>query len=158
MAQQGNCKGNREKAAERRLRALELRKGGATYRQIGERLGVSEAQAHRDVCRALAGLQKLCEAEAEVVRTLEIARLDALLVPMMRQALQGNQGAVDRVLRIAERRAKLLGLDAPVRQEVTGPGGGPIQHRDVTELTDDELAAIASRGRSGTAAPASGAA
>lgn len=30
-----------------------------------------------------------------------------------------------------------------VTQELTGPGGGPIQHQDVSELTDEQLAAIA---------------
>lgn len=35
-----------------------------------------------------------------------------------------------------------------VRNEHTGKGGGPIDYRDVTELTDEQLAAIAA-GRSG---------
>lgn len=34
------------------------------------------------------------------------------------------------------------------RVEHTGKGGGPIEHRDVTEMTDAELAAIAAAGRS----------
>ena len=39
------------------------------------------------------------------------------------------------------------------RQEITGKDGGPVEHRDVTEYSDEELAAIASRGRERTAAP-----
>lgn len=34
-----------------------------------------------------------------------------------------------------------------VKHEHTGADGGPIQYRDVSELSDDELAAIASAGR-----------
>lgn len=127
MAEPGNYKGNREKAAQRRLDALALRQAGASYRQIGERLGVSECQAWRDVDRALAALAKLTETEAEKLRALEMARLDAMLLPVLQQAKQGHLGAIDRVLRIMERRAKLLGLDKPVRAEVTGPEGRPIR-------------------------------
>ncbi len=34
---------------------------------------------------------------------------------------------IDRGLRILERRARLLGLEAPVKAEIAGPGGGPIE-------------------------------
>jgi hypothetical protein len=46
------------------------------------------------------------------------------------QVAKGNQGAVDRVLRIMERRAKLLGLDAPTKADVTS-GGQPLTFRVV---------------------------
>ena len=36
-------------AAERRTRALELRKEGRTYAQIGQALGISEQRSHRIV-------------------------------------------------------------------------------------------------------------
>lgn len=35
--------------------------------------------------------------------------------------------------------------------EITGKDGGPIEHKRVQELTDEELAAIATRGGAGTA-------
>ncbi len=38
-------------------------------------------------------------------------------------------------LRIKERKAKLLGLDAPAKQEISAPGGGPIQ-TDVKVILD----------------------
>ena len=38
----------------------------------------------------------------------------------------GSDKAVNSVLRIMERRSKLMGLDAPVRHELSGPGGGAI--------------------------------
>lgn len=94
--------------AERRAQALELRKAGATYEQIGAKLGITNQAAHRLVSRGLAALGK--EA-AEDVLALELSRLDGLLMAMWPQARRGNHGAVDRVLRIMERRARLLGLD-----------------------------------------------
>lgn len=40
--------------------------------------------------------------------------------------------AIDRAVRIMDRRARLLGLDAPTRKEISGPDGKPIQTEDVT--------------------------
>ena len=110
--------GTAEKTAARRLQALELRKAGATYQQIGERLNISANQAHLDVRREL---QKLAEQSAELateVRQMELERLDAMHLGLWPEARKGHLGAVDRVLRIMERRASLLGLDAPKQQDI----------------------------------------
>jgi hypothetical protein len=40
-------------ASQRRLRALDLRREGKTYREIGEQLGVSGQRAHRVVTEEL---------------------------------------------------------------------------------------------------------
>jgi len=106
------------KGLERERAALELRKAGATYRAIGEALGITPVGAYRAVMRAIAKLNARVLEEAEAVRRLELERLDDLLLAMWPQAKKGNQGAVDRVLRIMERRARLLGIDAPVKQEL----------------------------------------
>jgi hypothetical protein len=42
------------------------------------------------------------------------------------RAMRGDVKAIGAALRISERRAKLLGLDAPVRKECTGADGDPI--------------------------------
>jgi hypothetical protein len=54
-------------------------------------------------------------------RRLEGQRLDLLLEKAMDKALSEEKSsmfAIDRVLAIMDRRAKLMGLDAPVRTEV----------------------------------------
>lgn len=105
-------------AAERRRQALELRKAGATYDRIAQQLGfANRGGAYRAVETAL---REITAEPAQDVRQLELERLDALLLGLWPQARKGNQGAVDRVLRIMERRAKLLGLDAPTKAEVGG--------------------------------------
>ena len=63
-------------SAERTARALELRKGGATYAMIGADLGVSESRAHQIVNDALTAI---VAEPAEKVRKLEIERLDHML-------------------------------------------------------------------------------
>ncbi len=103
---------------EREQRALDLRKSGATYKYIGEALGISEMGAYKAVMRALGKLNAKIIEDAEPLRRLELERLDRMLAAIWAQVVNGNQGAVDRALRIAERRARLLGLDAPTRQSI----------------------------------------
>ena len=105
------------KSKERQAQALELRKAGATYRQIAEQLGYRSPQAaHKSVTSAL---KKLVEEPAKELRKMELERLDGMFIVMYRQAKQGILGAVDRCLRIMERRSKMLGLDVPQKFELT---------------------------------------
>lgn len=112
----------RAKTADNEARALTMRLAGETYRQIGEQLGVTTAAAYKMVRRVLDRTRKAADESAAELRQLEQERLDALLLALWKPATQGNQGAVDRVLRIMERRAKLLGLDAPTKTDVTSGG------------------------------------
>jgi len=107
----------RIQAAERRVQALALRREGATFTEIGEALGINRSAAHKAVSRALDELAQLAEGEVVSLRALELDRLDALQRSIWTQAMDGALPAVDRLLRIMERRAKLLGLDAPVKQQ-----------------------------------------
>lgn len=115
-------------AAERRTKALELRKAGLTFAQIGKALGgCSEQRAHKLVTDELRRLNaKRSEVAAEVLR-LELERLDALLFSVWTKAKAGNSRAVAAALAIMARRAKLLGLDAPEKKELTGGGGGALR-------------------------------
>lgn len=93
----------------REQHVLELRRAGVTFDRIAEEVGISDrSTAHKIYKRALA--RTLQEPAAEI-RHLEGDRLDRLQVAVWSRALRGDLAAVDRVLRIMERRAKLLGLD-----------------------------------------------
>ena len=119
MTRQSRTSGRRLRGAECRARALELRKNGLTYEAIAQELGISLQYAHKTVSQALAALEKANAEEARHVRTLELERLETLFLKAFTRARKGDLGAIDRVLRIMERKAKLLGLDAPSRSEVT---------------------------------------
>ena len=110
---------------EREEEALKLRLGGLTYRVIGERMGISESGAYKAVIRALKRLNERIAEKAEEVRRMELERLDKMLRGLWPAALRGHQGAIDRVLRIMQRRAMYLGLDAPKALDVT-TGGEPL--------------------------------
>lgn len=102
-----------------------MRIQGKTYQQIGDALGVTLPRAYQLVSERLATLETKTKEDAEKVRQLEVERLDFLLEKMMEQAADGDQGAVDRILRIQERRTRYLGLDAPTKADITS-GGQPL--------------------------------
>jgi hypothetical protein len=129
---------------------LDLRRSGASYRQIAAMLQMSVGNAHKLVKRGLNRHLDKCSELANEIRTLELDRLDALQCSIWAQAEKGRVQAIDRVLKIMERRASLLGLDAPKRHAVAGDRDGPPighAHTRAHELTDDALAAIAAGGR-----------
>ena len=104
--------------AEKQRQALELRKAGATYDQIAQTLGyTNRGNAYHLVHDALAMITR---EQAEDVLTLELERLDGMLLALWPKAKRGDHYAVDRVLKLMERRARYIGLDAPVSTQVTG--------------------------------------
>ncbi len=111
----------RIRTTEKTLKALELRKRGLNYTQIGEKLGCNRSTACRYVLSELENLADKCREEAVHVRDLELQRLDELYLIAYRAISDGNDLAgIDRCLRIMERRAKLLGIDAAAKVDVQG--------------------------------------
>lgn len=131
-------------AVERQRDALELRKSGLSYDAIATRLGYAHASgAHKAVTLAL---KRTIQEPADELRRVEVERLDAALSAIWKKVLSGDTWAIDRMLKIMERRAALLGLDAPQRREVTGKDGGPMRHEhsgpDFSALTMEEQFAL----------------
>lgn len=103
-------------SAEKHARALELRKQGKSLQQIADALGyASPSGVHQALTRAIA--QTVAEPAADV-RALELLRLDSLLERAWRKVEAGDLAPGDFILRLMTRRAKLLGLDAPVQSKV----------------------------------------
>lgn len=98
-------------------RALELRRNGASYRDIADKLQVSVATAHRYVQRELADVPA---ADRTQLRDLEAARLDALQALAWPQAKDGDLAAIRECRAISESRRKLFGLDAPQQVDLRG--------------------------------------
>ena len=111
-------------ARDRWLAALELRKKGHTFARIAEEIGYADAAtAYNAVMKAL---QETFREPAEELRGLEATRLDDLQEKLSGNIGPGNVAVVDRVLRIMERRARLLGLDMPSKAEVEVTQKGPL--------------------------------
>lgn len=92
----------------RRAEAFLAYRTGVAMTAVAQQMGVHPKTVQRWIREEV---QRIPEEEAEAIRAIEMARLDAILVPQMRLALAGDGYAVDRVLRIMDRRAKYLGLD-----------------------------------------------
>jgi len=102
----------RIKTTEKTLKALELRKRGMNYTQIGEKLGCARNTACRYVLSELENLADKCREEAAHVRDLELQRLDDLYLIAYRAIIDGyDLAGIDRCLRIMEHRVDAIASD-----------------------------------------------
>jgi len=115
---------SRLKAKETALQALELRKAGLSYQRIADELGYHSPQASWDAVNRL--LKKTIQEPADEVRKLEIERLDKMLFSLWARIQKGDHQAVNEAIKISKRRSELLGIDSPVKHEVTGKDGAPL--------------------------------
>lgn len=127
---------------EKQLNALEYRKLGYSFKQIADALGYRGAQGAYEAVQA--ALKAVIREPAEEVLALELERLDALFVKPYQSALAGDLQALAGCLSVMGRKARLLGLDAPVKTETSGPGGGPLQTQ-VHMMTTADMEAAAAR-------------
>ena len=94
--------------------ALQLRISGMSYPEISASLAYGgPGNAHRAVKRRIAELQSACSEAAAEVKAMELSRLDEMLAGLWDKAKTGDPQAIDRVLKIQERRAAYEGLDTP---------------------------------------------
>jgi AcrR family transcriptional regulator len=114
--------------ADQQAECFELKRQGYSVRAIAERVGVSKSTVQDRLNDAFA---ELVEPVAQQVRVMELERLDSWLLRLELQ-LEGMTPEVGRpptdelckvlatAVRVAERRARLLGLDAPVQIDASG--------------------------------------
>lgn len=95
----------------RRLEAVSLRLAGVPVEAIAERLEIDSESVTDLIDRTL--LRH--EPEIDALRRLENARLDRAQSAIWTRVLEGDVKAVDSYLRIAQRRARLNGLDAATK-------------------------------------------
>ncbi|HYE70370.1 MAG TPA: hypothetical protein VD932_02480 [Aquabacterium sp.] len=111
----------RIEAKEKQFKALELRRGGADYRQIANALGYAHPSgAHKAVMSAM---HEVIREPAEEVRKIELDRLDKLLLSVWNRATSGDMEAFDRVMKVMAMRARLEGINAPEKIAPTTPDG-----------------------------------
>jgi hypothetical protein len=122
---------------EKRKQAAELRMAGVGYQQIAQQLGFESVSGAYDATQA--GLRAAFEEPTSEIRRLEVDRLDAMLTGLWAKARRGDVTAVDRVLKLMERRARYLNLDSDGSPQA-GEKGDPV----------DDLASRRAARRSGT--------
>jgi hypothetical protein len=146
----------RAATAKRRNAAIAMRLAGATYDQIADDLGyASRSAAFVDITRALEINLAEQRRTTDLFRQEELQRLDALwarawmvlerhhVTVSHGRIVCGDDGdpllddgpvlaAIDRLLKIQERRSKFLGLDAPTKHEVVSMD---VLDREIQRLT-----------------------
>lgn len=106
-------------AKEKAAQALELRKEGYGFQEIADKLGYNSVQAaHAAVKRSI---MAIIREPAEELIKVELERIDKMWRIHYVNAYNGDPDALKSCLKLMERRAKLLGLDAAQKiEDVTG--------------------------------------
>jgi hypothetical protein len=117
----------RMEAAARHGQALALRLSGATYKDIARHFGwigknglPLQGTAYNACQREM---RRLVTEPAEQLRAVEELRINRAMLAIWTRVTNGDLGAIDRFIRLSERRCRLLGLDMPVKIAPTNPEG-----------------------------------
>lgn len=134
-------------AVERHAAWVRAKLAGQTYREIAEAEGCAPSTVQEAVVRRLR--ETVAEPCADL-RAIEVARLDAQLgrltaataIPAEDEVIHAK--AEELLLKVADRRAKLLGLDAPTKTlDVTPPREQTVERvRALLLEPTEEMAAL----------------
>ncbi len=113
---------------EKRVRALELRIKGWTYREIAAEIGVSHQTAYTWIEQEM---ERVITPPAKHLVKMELLRYDKLLRRLQEDLdAGGDPGRLGpTILRVSKARRELLGLDQPIRVDAT-----------VQEITQEDVA------------------
>jgi hypothetical protein len=146
MAPESEFSVRRLEAVDKQRRALELRKAGRTWAEIARVVGYKN---HSGAIAAVkVALEKTLKEPADHYRALTLERLTDVIRVYWGDMLNHDLRATDRVLRaIADIRA-LLGLDAPIQEEISI--SGRVEYDFRSELDARLYALIERREEAGT--------
>jgi hypothetical protein len=125
--------------AEKRQTAWDLRIAGYAIADIATALELSEPRIYDLIKEYGADVAKYTEASRDEWRTMELARLDKLLLSHWRQRDVPKYAEI--VLKVLERKHKLLGLES-THKHITGdvPAVGvSLTNLDLSKLSNQEL-------------------
>jgi hypothetical protein len=119
---------------DKELKVLELRRAGLTWQRIAEEIGYKDhTGAYAAYKRAI---KRTMQQPADELRQAELDRIDRLQLAAWPKAMKGNERSILVVVKLMERRAKLLGLDVPIKieQNITTWDGDESIDRAVKDL------------------------
>lgn len=105
-------------ALEKQTQALKLRLAGVSYEDIARTVGYKGPSGAYQAVKA--AMKKTLQEPADDLRKIEVARLDEALRAIWPKVKKGDLLAIDRYLKISDRRAKLLGIDARAELQLSG--------------------------------------
>ena len=101
-----------------KLKAIEYRQAKVSYRAIAKKLGISSSAVFTHVKAAMEEVKKKYTEKATHIVIMEMANLDLAEASLHNKIVDGDTAAIAALLRIQERRSKLIGLDAPIKQQI----------------------------------------
>jgi hypothetical protein len=108
--------------------ALSLRLRGKTFPEIARLLVCSSSTAHDAVQRGLMHFRSDLQRDADELRAAMLGRIDTAMDALWPRIEKGDEKAIDRMIKLDERRAELLGLNRPIKvAPVTPDGDQPYQ-------------------------------
>lgn len=119
-----NSKGQMLTGLKTKAKAVELRQQGLTWQKVGERLGITERGARKAVEMAMKEFRMSIGDTIDDLRAMELSRLDAIQEKLW--AKRGDPRTADTLLRVIERRCRIMGLDMPTKVAATDPAGDPV--------------------------------
>src|SRR6185369_4811876 len=99
---------------------LRQRRSGLSVEQIAKAQGRTPHEVSKIIKNALQAIREEYSESLADVKDLELARLDELMEPFYKRAAKGDAFALDRIIKIMERRAKYLGIDSAQKLEHSG--------------------------------------
>jgi hypothetical protein len=119
---------------DKEVKVLELRRAGLTWQRIAEETGYADhTGAYAAYKRAIKRTQ---QQPADELREAELDRIDRLQLALWPKAMKGDNASINTIVRLMERRARLLGLDTPIKiqQDITTWTGDESIDRAVRDL------------------------
>ena len=138
---------------QRRADVTRLRLSGWSMRDIAAHIGVSVGTIHGDLTAVFDRTADRADDHVRRERETSLARIDAMTKGLWAKASTGDSEAVNTVRKLEERRAKLEGLDAAARHELSGPDGGPVEVLPPKSNLTEKLVDLATRLAGGSPQP-----
>lgn len=105
----------------RLFKVAQLRLAGMTNQQrIASILGCSQATVSADFAELDSMWLASAVQDIAVAKGIELERIERLISELWLKALAGNLSAVDRIIKLMERKSRLLNLDAPITTNLVG--------------------------------------
>ena len=113
-------------ALQRQRQAFQMRLAGATEYEISKQLGVSQPAVSHMLTKARAELSEEVRLDQDQYHTIQLHDIFSALSVIRQKLTSKDAGeqlaAIDRLNRLHERLARLEGLDAPAKTDVTSGG------------------------------------
>lgn len=126
------------RAAKIEADALLMRRQGYSYDDIADALTLTVPQVSKAVRNGLKRYREEARESARNIFNLEVDRLDYLLKEALSHVRAGDKDGITIALKVAERRAKLLGLDGAFPVDAKAPA--PL---NLSNLGNEDLALLA---------------